>query len=64
MLDSVRQSLEPQNASALFRPAGATTWWLLAGDSPSLGSGKRGANCADVRSSEHVTFGHGAQVVA
>lgn len=41
-LDELRHAVSPQNASALFRPAGATTWWLLAGDSPSLGPGKRG----------------------
>lgn len=42
VLDDLRMALAPQNASALFRPAGATSWWLLAGDSPSLGPSKRG----------------------
>lgn len=41
-IEDLRLAFTPQNASALFRPVGGASWWLLSGDSPSLGPARRG----------------------
>lgn len=40
-IEDLRTALTPQNASVLFRPVGTSSWWLLSGDSPSLGPNRR-----------------------
>lgn len=42
VLEDLRDVIGPVITSALFRPVGGSSWWLLAGDSPSLGPAKRG----------------------
>jgi pSer/pThr/pTyr-binding forkhead associated (FHA) protein len=42
VLEDLREAIGPVITSAMFRPVGGSSWWLLAGDSPSLGPAKRG----------------------
>jgi pSer/pThr/pTyr-binding forkhead associated (FHA) protein len=42
LLIDAREAVRGISGSALFRPADATSWWLIAGDIPALGMGKRG----------------------
>ncbi|MBI4859111.1 MAG: FHA domain-containing protein [Candidatus Riflebacteria bacterium] len=37
-----REALKGEACGALFRPSATTPWWLLAGESPSLGPAKQG----------------------